>query len=54
MMRPVGKRLLVGCGGATALELIEVQLEGRKRITADAFVNGQRPAGDDILGDMEN
>ena len=27
-----------------ALELIEVQLEGRKRIAADAFANGQRIA----------
>jgi len=33
------------------LELIEVQLEGRKRIAADAFANGQRITGADILGE---
>ena len=35
--------------GEGALELIEVQLEGRKRIAAEAFVNGQRIAAGDIL-----
>jgi methionyl-tRNA formyltransferase len=34
-----------------ALELIEVQLEGRKRIAAEAFANGQRISGGDILGE---
>ena len=33
------------------LEPIEVQLEGRKRITAEEFVNGQHIAGHDILGE---
>ncbi|MGC9946263.1 MAG: methionyl-tRNA formyltransferase [Bryobacteraceae bacterium] len=37
--------------GEGALELIEVQLEGRKRIAADAFANGQRIGGGDILGE---
>jgi methionyl-tRNA formyltransferase len=37
--------------GEGALELIEVQLEGRKRIAAEAFVNGQRIADGDILGE---
>ncbi len=36
-------RLRVVCGEG-ALELIEVQLEGRKRIAAEAFANGQRIA----------
>jgi methionyl-tRNA formyltransferase len=34
-----------------ALELIEVQLEGRKRIAAEAFANGQRITAADILGE---
>ena len=34
-------------GSGTSLELLEVQLEGRKRTSADAFRNGQR------LGDAE-
>jgi methionyl-tRNA formyltransferase len=33
------------------LQFIEVQLEGRKRTTAEAFVNGQRIAAGDILGE---
>lgn len=42
------------CGlpaGNAALELIEVQLEGRKRIAAEAFANGQRIVAGDILGE---
>jgi methionyl-tRNA formyltransferase len=34
-----------------ALELIEVQLEGRNRIAAEAFANGQRLTAGDILGE---
>jgi methionyl-tRNA formyltransferase len=37
--------------GEQALELIEVQLEGRKRISAEAFANGQRICDGDILGE---
>jgi len=37
--------------GEGALELIEVQLEGRKRIAGEAFANGQRIADGDILGE---
>jgi len=36
-------RLFVGCGNATVLELLEVQPEGKKRISADDFVHGYRP-----------
>jgi len=36
--------------GEGALELIEVQLEGRNRIPAEAFANGQRLTAADILG----
>jgi methionyl-tRNA formyltransferase len=42
--------LRVVCGEG-ALELIEVQLEGRKRIAAEAFANGQRITVSDILGE---
>ncbi len=35
-----GKRLVAGCGNGTAIELLEVQLEGRKRMPAQAFLNG--------------
>jgi methionyl-tRNA formyltransferase len=38
-LRVEGRRLLAGCGQG-ALELIEVQMEGRKRMPAAAFLNG--------------
>ena len=44
------KRLLVGCGEATTLELIEVQVEGRKRMPAEAFLNGQQLLDHETLG----
>jgi methionyl-tRNA formyltransferase len=43
----------VVCCGEGALELIEVQLEGRKRITAADFANGQRLTETDILGEPQ-
>jgi methionyl-tRNA formyltransferase len=49
-----GTRLLVGCGkisyAATALELLEVQLEGKRRMNAQEFVNGYRTRSGDYLG----
>jgi methionyl-tRNA formyltransferase len=33
-------RLLVGCGEDTSLELLEVQVEGKKRMTGADFLNG--------------
>ncbi len=44
------KRLLAACGESTALELAEVQLEGRKRMPAAAFANGYHLADNEILG----
>jgi methionyl-tRNA formyltransferase len=35
-----GKRLLVGCAAGTALELLEVQPEGKNRMTAAEFLRG--------------
>jgi methionyl-tRNA formyltransferase len=34
------KRLFVGCGEESTLELIEVQLPGKKRMGVEAFLNG--------------
>ncbi len=57
-----GTRLLVGCGKdkdnaedkaegtGTILELIEIQLEGKRRMTAREFINGYRPKSGDQLG----
>ena len=43
-------RLRVVCGYGTLLELLEVQLEGRKRLATREFLNGMRPAAGEILG----
>jgi methionyl-tRNA formyltransferase len=40
MLEAIGKRLFAGAGAATGIELLEVQLEGRKRLPAAAFLNG--------------
>ena len=44
---------LVGCGGHSALELIEVQVEGKKRMLAQDFVNGYRPYNGEALGNRQ-
>jgi len=49
-MIPQKKRLLIACGGGTALEPIEVQVEGRKRMSAEAFLNGHQVRGGEMLG----
>lgn len=45
------KRLLIASGVGTALEALEVQIEGRKRMPAEAFLNGQRLKDDETLGE---
>lgn len=35
-----GERLVVACGGNTALELCEIQLEGKKKLHAQEFLRG--------------
>jgi len=44
-----GKRLFAGCGGGS-IELVEVQLEGKKRMAASAFLNGFSVAAGEVLG----
>ena len=52
-----GTRLFVGCGKNNdkdtdiALELIEIQLEGKRRMSAQEFINGYRPKSGDHLGE---
>jgi len=43
-LRVTGGQLFVGCGDSRAIELLEVQPEGKKRISAKDFVHGYRPA----------
>jgi methionyl-tRNA formyltransferase len=50
-----GTRLFVGCGkddkdADTTLEFFEIQLEGKRRMTAQEFINGYRPKSGDHLG----
>ena len=43
-------RLFVGCGGGTALTLLEVQPEGKKHMAARDFIHGYRPQTGEKLG----
>jgi methionyl-tRNA formyltransferase len=43
-------RLFVGSGNDTSLELSEVQVEGKKRSTAGAFIQGYQPKAGEKLG----
>lgn len=43
-------RLIIGCGQHTALELIELQPEGKRRMTARDFIHGYRPQPGEKLG----
>jgi methionyl-tRNA formyltransferase len=45
-----GDRLHVGCRNGTSLELLELQLEGKRRTSAQDFVNGYRPNTGERLG----
>lgn len=46
-----GGELIVGCGHGTFLRVLEIQLEGKKRMGARDFVNGMRPVVEEQLGD---
>jgi methionyl-tRNA formyltransferase len=43
-------RLLLGFAHHTALEIRELQVEGKKRMSAQDFINGYRPRTDEVLG----
>ena len=43
-------RLLLGFAHATALEVQELQVEGKKRMSATDFINGYRPRCDEPVG----
>jgi methionyl-tRNA formyltransferase len=46
-----GECLFVGCGSATALELLELQPEGKKRMAASDFIHGYRVSSGENLGE---
>ncbi len=45
-MHTQGEHLYAGCGESTVLELLELQLEGKKRMSAKDFINGYHPKND--------
>jgi methionyl-tRNA formyltransferase len=45
-----GDHLFVGCGEGTAIEIVELQLEGKKRTSAADFTRGYRPLPGEKLG----
>ena len=49
-LRVAGDRLLAGCGAGTVMELLQVQPEGKKAITAREFISGYRPVERERLG----
>jgi methionyl-tRNA formyltransferase len=44
------RRVFAGCGEKSALELLEVQLAGKKRMSAEAFANGYQIRAAERLG----
>ena len=49
-LRLSGDKLLTGCGAGSALELLQVQPEGKKAMSARDFISGYRPAQGERLG----
>ena len=49
-IRVEGNRLFVGCGQNSSLELLEFQVEGKKRTMAKDFLQGYQPKSGEKLG----
>jgi len=49
-LRVLADRLCVGCASETSLELLELQLEGKKPTAASDFIHGYRPQTGEKLG----
>ena len=46
----VSERLLAGCGEGTAIAIDELQLEGKRRMSAREFINGYQPKAGETIG----
>lgn len=44
------RRVFAGCGGSTVFEMLEVQSAGKKRMSADSFLNGYKLETGEKLG----
>jgi len=49
-----GGQLFVGCADDSAIELLELQPEGKKRISAQDFVHGYRPRAEERVGSEDH
>ncbi len=49
-LRVAGDSIVVGCGGGTVVELVEVQMEGKKRMGAEEFLRGYQVKSGERLG----
>lgn len=49
-MKVDGDRLMVGCGEGTSVEILELQPEGKKRMSARDFIHGYHPNTGEKLG----
>ena len=45
-----GERMLFGCGDKRAVELLELQMEGKKRMSAAEFLRGYQVKSGERLG----
>ena len=52
-MKAAGNDLFLGCGEGTALEVLELQPEGKRRMSARDFIHGYRPKAGERLGSTE-
>lgn len=50
-LQTAGDTLLAGAGGGSALEILELQLEGKKRMPARDFIHGYKPQPGEKLGE---
>ena len=51
MIAVAGDSLLAGCEGENALEILELQPEGKRRMSAREFINGYRPRESERFGE---
>jgi methionyl-tRNA formyltransferase len=49
-----GDALMVACGDSSVLRLLELQLEGKQRVSARDFINGTRTSVGERLGSLES
>jgi len=49
-LKVIVDRLVVGCAQKTSIEVLELQLEGKKRASAQSFINGYHPRESEKLG----